>query len=212
MTKTIAAYVFTCAKLWESEEKLYFWTFTFTECMSDWKYSRCWSRFITEMQNMYGGQIKGIKVIEAHVTHGLHYHAILNKRLNVHEVRRVGREYGLGRVHVSRVRDKSVFDYLAKYLQKDCGELFDRVARWGTIGLFKGVRVKDVIVDSNLKTNVDALRAGGVQVKFWEYQMLKEFTKAYGCPPAAVLKESFQRIRHLEQQKSLKAQLKENPF
>lgn len=206
------AYNFTCSKLWENYQgKLYMWTFTFTETMCDWYYSRCWSRFITDLQNYYGGQLKGLKVIEAHVSHGLHYHCIINKRMSVHLVRRIGKKYGIGRNHVSRVTDQNAFQYLAKYLKKETGELQMNISRWGTIGTFRGIRVKDVVVESNLTRNYQAIKPYVGQLKYWEFQLLKEYTKCFGVVPVKLIRQTIQTIfkGELEQRRKFE---KEQPF
>lgn len=210
--KSLMAYNFTCDKLWDKySDALYFWTFTFVDTMPDWYYSRCWSRFIADLQNHYGGQVKGVKVIEAHVTHGLHYHCIINKRLSVHLVRRIGKKYGLGRNHVCKVKSATIFDYLAKYLQKDIGELHDNVAKWGTIGTFKGVKVKDVVVESNLTKNYQAIKPIVGQLKYWEFQLLKEYTRQYGVVPVDIIRQTIQTIFTAQEHQASRF-AKEQPF
>jgi len=150
MTKSEFAFRASCLKLQRQCPKLYFWTFTFRAVMPDWYYSNTWSRFIRVLQDLYGGQLRGLKVTELHKSHGIHYHCLLNQRVWVGEVRRIGKRFGIGRVHVVHADATSV-PYLAKYLSKDYRngtKLFARIPRWNTIGLFRGTRKRDVICSS----------------------------------------------------------------
>jgi len=154
MNKSEAAFVFSAERLFEENERVYFWTFTFQELMPDWYYSRVWSEFVNRLGNYYGGSLRGIKVVELHQSHGIHYHVLFSERVPVAEVRRLAQRVGIGRVHVRRA-DRGAIPYLRKYLAKQFkGEhrLHGACARWGTVGGFRGCRVRDVEVNSTFHT------------------------------------------------------------
>lgn len=145
-------FAFRCSaeKLFEQNSHVYFWTFTCKSVHPDWFYGSIWHRFIDDLQNLYGGTLKGIKVIELHENHGIHWHALLNKRIWAGEVRRLGSRYGIGRIHVKRA-DTGAIEYLCKYLTKQCKTdkvLYAKVHRWSTVGGFKGTRKQDIEIDS----------------------------------------------------------------
>jgi len=134
---------------------VYFWTFTFVKVHNEWDYSRLWKLFVQGLEYAHGnrasrGRLLGLRVVEPHEQHGLHYHALLNVRLSLHIVRRVGARFGIGRVHVDRVPSSDapiVAMYLAKYLAKR-KEFATRIRSWGAIGGFLVCRGKDVEIDS----------------------------------------------------------------
>lgn len=151
---TISEYAFRASaeKLFREEKIIYFWTFTLKSVYPDWYYGETWRRFIVDISNLYGGTLKGLKVIELHKDHGLHWHALLNKRIWVGEVRRIGKRYGIGWVYVvNHPATLGAIDYLSKYLTKGFKKeqpMYAKCSRWGTVGGFQGVRVKDVVVES----------------------------------------------------------------
>jgi len=153
MRKTEFAFLSSVSRLFSECPKLYLWTFTMRKGMPDWWYARVWAEFVRKLGDLYGGQLRGVKVVELHATHGLHWHVLLNQRVWVGEVRRIGGRLGIGVVHVVRA-DEASAGYLAKYIGKDLdgqgqrGPLRGGVCRWGTVGGFRGCRVKDVVVDS----------------------------------------------------------------
>jgi len=116
--------------------KVYFWTFTTIEPLADWQAGPVWHRFSVELCNLYGGLLRGLRVVELHAEHGIHWHALLNRRVWVGEVRRIGARYGIGRVQAKRVRGdgEAAIKYLAKYLSKDGGQMFGGLRRLGAIG------------------------------------------------------------------------------
>lgn len=160
------AFRWTCARLTEyaqmNGQRLYFWTFTFVTKMPPTWYARRWAPFVREVLDLYRNEMPfyGIKVTEQHkrtdprgIWKGLHYHAIVNHRVSVGEVRRIGARYGVGRVQVSAIDDAgSAIAYLGKYLRKGFidrdGALPKGIRRWGTIGGFNGCRVADIQWDT----------------------------------------------------------------
>ena len=159
-TKSAVAFLLSAEKLFEIEDKLYFWTFTFRHVLNDWDYSRTWGAFIKALCNLYGGTLRGLKVVEFHKSHGAHYHALLNKRIYVGQVRRLAVRYGIGRVHV-KMADGGATEYLSKYLGKQFkgrNQAFSRMCRWGTIGTFTGTRIRDLEVTGNFSKAVGICR------------------------------------------------------
>lgn len=150
MTKSEAAFRLSAEILFEESAPIYFWTFTFEDVYHHWEYPGAWRRFVRDIADLYAGALRGLRVIEPHVEHGLHYHALLNERVYVGLVRRIGKRYGIGRVQVERANRGSI-DYLAGYLSKEFGRqrpLHVGGARWGGVGGFAPVRVRDVEVQS----------------------------------------------------------------
>jgi hypothetical protein len=161
MTKTEFAFRLSCQKFLEDFPPGYFWMFSFTKAMPDWYYAGAWGKFTKELGDLYGGTLRGVRVMELHEQHGVHYHALLNYRIWVGEVRRIGERYGIGRVHVQKVYDDAgAIEYLAKYVSKQFGaeKLHSRCARWGTVGGFRGVPVKDIVIESNFTRALQELQ------------------------------------------------------
>lgn len=158
MNKTQFAFRCSAEKLFEQESPIYFWTFTMEKTLPDWNYSSVWSTLIRYLSNLYGGTLKGLKVLELHKDHGIHWHALLNKRIWVGQVRRIGRKIGVGRVDVDKVRNvQGTIKYLSEYLSKefiDQNIMYSRCSRWGTVGGFQGVRVRDVEMDSEFHRRI----------------------------------------------------------
>lgn len=148
MTKSEVAFRMSADKLFRENKAIYFWTFTFVEVWEDWVYSRQWARFWRDFCNHSNFFISGLKVTELHENHGIHYHCLLNKRLPVGEIRRLGRRYGVGRVHVKKA-DVGAVGYLTKYLSKEKSDFSKGIQKWGSVGGFKGVKVSDIVIESD---------------------------------------------------------------
>ncbi|PAW77995.1 MAG: hypothetical protein B9S32_08845 [Verrucomicrobia bacterium Tous-C9LFEB] len=144
MNKSKAAFLMTVDKLVDTFPNLYFWTFTFIKVVPDWQACELWSWFIRDVQRKYNGTVFGVKVTELHANHGLHFHCIVNRRLNVNVLRSIGVRHGFGRMQVAVVKDRQQLYYLSKYLGKSKGRWFAGAQRWHTIGGFKGVKVRDI--------------------------------------------------------------------
>lgn len=154
LTKSKAAFLMTAHKLFECAARkrasCYFWTFTFKRVLHDWEYPERWHKFIRELSDMHAGMC-GVRVVEPHKRHGLHYHCIIDVRVSRHVVCAIGKKYGIGFVWVERC-DMGTAHYLSKYLGKESRRMLSltgrRLRKWGTIGGFQGVRYKDIVVDS----------------------------------------------------------------
>jgi len=146
---------------------MYFWTITSVKCMHDWQYPLAWAR-LSRLLFQLGG-IFGVRVLEPHQEHGLHYHLLINRRVSVHLMRRMANRSGFGwkgqypRVHVC-VADAGVSWYLAKYLAKG-GKLWPGLHRWGTIGGYRQSKKNAIEIDS---VTMRAFRAVRGEMK-WRY-------------------------------------------
>lgn len=174
-SRTEAAWLLSCRKLFRDYSPIYFWTFTFTEVLNDWVYPVRWERFTHDLVwKIYGGRLAGLRVIEIHKDHGLHYHALLNKRVWVRIVRRIGKRYGIGRVSVAKA-DWGSATYLAKYLDKKRFTTTTRIARWHSVGMFEAVHKNDIEVISPLNMRIREAQeaAGEARLPLGTYQRIR---------------------------------------
>jgi hypothetical protein len=156
MTKSHAAFTFSCETFFRQYEKVYFWTFTCKRVHPTWRYGAIFKAFFHELQQTYGGILQGVRVYELHNTHGIHWHCLLNYRMSVREVRRIGEKYGMGRNHVA-VADPGSVGYMAKYLSKDRAGL-KGLSKWRTLGGFRGTKCKNIKVKSPYHLEVKRLQ------------------------------------------------------
>jgi hypothetical protein len=151
MTKTAAAFSFTADKLSTPGMRTYFWTFTFQVVQNDWDAMRMFSDFVRHLRMVLPGDWGGVRVAELHKEHGLHFHALINRRLAVQIVRRVARCHGIGRIHVCAAAESAV-KYLAKYLWKQVKTGMTKsgrsIRRWASFGQIRKTRVCDVVNES----------------------------------------------------------------
>jgi len=177
-TRSAAAFVMSAEKLFAENDRIYFWTFTFVEALPDPWVMPTWNRFLVRLRDIHGGWMRGLRVMELHPGgHGLHIHALLNLRVNVHIVRRVGRKVGIGRVHVKTCNEGAI-GYLAKYLAKDVSRI--KGARsWGAIGGFRPVTGRHLENDSLYGRNMREL-FGGERVAYDTSCMVFRNTALYG--------------------------------
>jgi len=178
-SKSQAAFLLTCQKLFAHFPRPYFWTFTFTNVMPDWWYPKHWNAFVKDLQNLHGGMVCGVRVIEPHEQHGLHYHAILNVRVSIHLVLRIAKKYGIGRVSVEPC-NYGAAQYLVPYLKPTSEtKLSEGMRRWGCIGGFIGVKTNAIEVNSPFHRNM-ALLNKGKKVGFKICHEVFRFSKLYG--------------------------------
>lgn len=148
LSKSCAAFRLTAQGLFEKYPRVYFWTVTFYSLHSDWECSALFGKFLKHLQDVVGRTgWGGVRVVELHVNHGAHYHLLVTERLAVDLVRRVGRCYGIGRIHVEKA-DAGTIDYLGKYLSKGRvgtrTESGRRARKWAAFGDVPRVRVRDL--------------------------------------------------------------------
>jgi hypothetical protein len=134
--------------------RVYFWTFTFNECMTVKEGSKKWNQLLQALKRSFS-RIYGIRVFELHTSgHGLHIHALFDSRLDVNEVRPIAKRYGFGRIHVERTKKEDaskIAHYMAKYLGKgfqqrpDC---FKHKRLWACVGHFIGYLVKNTVFET----------------------------------------------------------------
>jgi len=183
LNRSQAAFTFSAGRLFDEYNKVYFWTFTFKRVYDESDYAWRWTAFVKAIEYAHGnrrgrGKLFGLRVVEPHESHGLHYHALLNFRLSVHIVRRVGARFGLGIIDVVRCEDTGIGLYLAKYLCKS-SRWGSRVRSWGTIGGFLACRCKDVEIDSPFHRCMRAL-VPGQKVDFKSASVVMGLSKLHG--------------------------------
>ena len=151
-SRSKAAFLFNAENLWQPGFRVYFWTFTFRDVLSDWDASKRFSDFLRLLRMTLGGDFSGVKVAELHKAHGVHFHVLVNRRLCVRRVRRLWdiKQRG-GRVHVC-VADQNSAGYLSKYLGKGkeapLTESGRKQRRWACFGPRRKTRCSDVVMES----------------------------------------------------------------
>jgi hypothetical protein len=151
-TKSQAALILTALRLFDSYPKsMYFWTITSVRVMCDWQYPIAWKRFSEILHNNMGFCV-GVRVLEPHESHGLHYHMLINRRVGIELMRRWARAAGFGwkgqcpRVHVCKATVGAAY-YIAKYISKG-GVIHRGLHRWGMIGGYAPTRKNLLEIDS----------------------------------------------------------------
>jgi len=82
------------------------------------------------------------------LSHGLHVHAIIDRRLPVDIMRSIWEEEGDGgRIHVCAIPAERAM-YVGKYLAKQRVECMKGMRLWAPIGRAETSKVKDIVVDS----------------------------------------------------------------
>ena len=156
-TKSKAAFLLSAERLFSFGENVYLWTFTFDDVYDDCQYAYLWHGFSLAIGGLYGGYLAGLRVVEVHPggrlglgSHGLHYHLLVNRRLNVHMVARLGKRWHIGWIHVvKRKIDYGSALYLAKYMSKGRREDNLRgIRRWACMWMLRGVKKNEVRVES----------------------------------------------------------------
>lgn len=158
--KSTCAFLMNAERLWQKGFRVYFWTFTFNVCHSDWESAELWRDFLHHLRISLGGDWSGVRVSEIHPGgHGTHFHALINRRLNVNVVRRIAKCHGFGRIFVE-VADQNLTPsgesaaalYLSKYLSKSrsgpVGKTGRSTRRWAAFGPMPKTRVKDLVNES----------------------------------------------------------------
>jgi len=160
MTRSKMALRFAVRALFSKSERPYFWTFTTRECVAVTVALEMWNRLQKSLYE-YGKHPKtgeqtiiGLRCFELHPGgHGVHVHCLLNRRLNIHAVRRRCRQFGFGWIHVVRVRNEDqadkIADYMGKYMSKEeRPECFKGRRLWAAIGKWGATRCKDIEIES----------------------------------------------------------------
>jgi len=156
MNRSSLAFTFSAERLLEETGELYLWTFTFREVpeSDDWALAQ-WASLVKNGKRDWA-KIHGLRVIELHRSHGVHFHCLLNQRFPVERVYALAWPLGFGRINVKRVENPAVvIKYLAKYLFKQYRNqhFFGRRRRWGSMGGFSATRCKDIEYDTAFHRN-----------------------------------------------------------
>jgi len=190
ISRTKAAFLFSCDRFFAKHKKVYFWTVTFKSvpindeaAMEEWQLLRRRLHWIFP-------KVEGLRVCELHRSHGIHFHFLINIRIPVRRMKRIA--HGSGRL-VGRncyldfgrmwavTCDKGTANYLSKYLTKSYRQNneFGGRRRWGTIGGFKQTKCKDIeIVTEALKNRRRIF--GHAQCGFGEIVMIQHYTNIFG--------------------------------
>lgn len=144
-TRSQTAFRWTVEGLFQRNESVYLWTLTMAEQIPGWWVPNTFDIFKRGLLDFIG-KFEGVRVFEWHVNHGIHIHMLINRRVPVGVVRRIGKRYGFGRVHVVKA-DENAARYLGKYLCKDAGRLWPYGRQWASLG-GRGVRVRDVQIET----------------------------------------------------------------
>lgn len=160
VSKSHMAFIFAVERMFDLwPNQIYMWTFTFRDVPPDEVAMLRWKELTHDLRQKFP-YVSGIRVVEVHpgsgvynLSHGLHFHALLNRRIGVAEMRRLADKADFGRVHVIRV-DKAGARYVGKYLTKGQPELQKGCRRWGAINWPSCNRVNDIKVESLFQKNV----------------------------------------------------------
>lgn len=158
-TKSKMAFHFSVEKMFR-EGKVFMWTLTFTKAKQDDQALYCWNHLSKALQKHFP-LARGLRVTERHpgeiffgdieLSHGLHFHLLLNQRVPKSWLEKVGRKWGFGWTWVKKCKLSDAL-YCGKYLSKE-GELKKGYRRWGTIGGFNQIKKSDIEIDSTFHRN-----------------------------------------------------------
>jgi hypothetical protein len=108
---------------------------------------RLWNEFLTLLKRHHG--FRGVRVLELHDEHGVHFHVLTDKRFPIRKMLDLGGRYGFGRTNVKTVKDVAGgVAYLCKYLSKRRPPCLKRVRLWAAFGEVERTRVSDIVSDS----------------------------------------------------------------
>jgi len=138
------------------------WTLTFKKAETDGVAMYRFNQLMKRLQKN-NPLLRGLRLAERHpgevifndieLSHGLHFHLLLNQRVSKHWIERMGWKWGFGFTFVRKVSMEDAL-YCGKYLTKEDGtELQKGGRKWGAIGGFDYVRVRDVEIDSPFHRN-----------------------------------------------------------
>jgi len=149
-SKTKFAFECNVDTVFGDRKQAYFWTFTFADMPEIEDAAECWRRFVNWLVR-HDPKVYGVRVYELHEDHGIHLHALVNRRLSVYTIRAATKRYGLGRIHV-KMLPRTAADYLSKYLtQQDRTAWLKHKRLWACFGHFPTPRslVKNIVIESN---------------------------------------------------------------
>jgi hypothetical protein len=198
MTKSQVAFEFSCNKLFARFDPVYYWTLTFKDAHSYWRYPPKWHYLQNALcgdnrgSGLYPG-LQGIRVLEVHpggdrwyngeqitMSHGLHYHLLVSQKIDIDILARIGERIGLGFTWVERVRNpQATARYLMKYLSKDGPQLLRGMRKWQTFGGFNGSKINNIKIDSTFHQNISLLY-GGRQTEYYLNLLVQQITAIHG--------------------------------
>jgi hypothetical protein len=146
MRKSKIAFKFACERLGTA---VFFWTFTFRDCLDVKEARKQWNTFLTRLRKQYPN-FHGVRIFEMHDHHGVHVHLLTTRWISVVDLRAIiasARKTSWGRIHVVRARP-GISSYLAKYLSKDRPACLKGWRLWAGFGRWEWTRVKDVVFES----------------------------------------------------------------
>jgi len=178
MNRTSAAFLISADTLFDMSPKVYFWTITWRETLCDWQYPRLFHGFMRDLRKKLKTNFCGLRVVEPHKSHGLHYHMLLDTRIPVDLVRKIGGKYGIGRVHVC-IANPTAKMYLAKYLMKSNPDKLHGPRRWWRVGTWDHTPCNRIVVESVFHDNVREL-FWGKKRPYNEIAEVMAFTQVHG--------------------------------
>jgi len=155
--------------------RCYFWTFTTPDETTPRELLARWNSFLTCLRRRYPG-LEYLRVLEAHESgRRYHLHVLFTQFFRVGEIRELSGNCGFGRIHVVRVRDSGVSEYLAKYISKGRRSpdlkgvhLYSASLRNQT---WYRVRVKDIEYSVDGRTGMDIYQ--GIPCRWSGYNALR---------------------------------------
>lgn len=179
--KSRYAYKMTCENFTQYAKDtgsgLYFWTFTLRKAQEDSFVGGMFSAFIRRVCHWYRLDmvpLGGVRVIERHKSGVPHWHSVVNKRIPVDELRKLGKRFGIGRMEVKKVYySRGAFDYLREYMEKE--KTFQgrgvRLSKWSTFGFTPfATKVNDVVCENSATRALSRVRSeafNGERVPNW---------------------------------------------
>jgi len=184
------AFVFSAERLFEQSEHVYFWTMTFVSVpINDVYAMEDWAVFAQRLVHHFPF-LQGLRVVELHKSHGIHFHLLLNERIPIRRMKRIARGTGrivgrnryldFGRMSVD-VCDRGAFEYLTKYMTKEYRKenYFAGRRRWGTIGGFDATRCRDLVYENDTTRNRRAM-FGKTQIDYGTLMLVSHFSALWG--------------------------------
>jgi len=160
--KSKMAFQFSVEKLFAESKHVYMWTLTFKKAETDGVAMYRFNQVMAMLQ-YHNKLLRGLRVVERHpgetffgdveLSHGLHFHLLLNQRVSKDWLERIGWKWGIGFTWVDEVNLQDAL-YCAKYLSKKDGtELQKGGRKWGAIGGFENIKVADIEINSPFHRN-----------------------------------------------------------
>lgn len=179
--KTSLAFQMSADRIFAYCNEVYFWTFTFRQVPrnDDWAMWQ-WANLMRAFKTRFPLH-KGVRVVELHEKHGIHYHALINRRIAMDVIRRIAYPFGFGVMWVEQC-DNGTAGYLAKYLTKSYraeNHFTKGRRRWGNIGRWDNCKVRDLVMETSFTRSKSTLY-GEKQISFGLALVLGSWVKLWG--------------------------------